>query len=148
MRLRSRVPFLDLEVRNPVHRTSYRVFFPEYPERDSAFCGCTDFARRGLGTCKHVEAAWDWLRAQPSLPEVVEGSIGPPAADVWQEVDRRLEELGRSSPRVIREVERAGAPLFEPSQEPAAPKKGEAEEKVGRPRSSRPRSTSTSRARP
>jgi len=148
VRLRAREPFVDLEVRNPIHRTSYRVLFPEYPGRDSAFCSCTDFARRGLGTCKHVEAAWSWLQGLAELPEVPPApSRRRPAGELWKEVDRRLGERARSEPERIRDVEDAGALLFE---EPAGPEKAvrEGGETVGRPRTGRPPTSTTSRARP
>ncbi|HYA10325.1 MAG TPA: hypothetical protein VEH10_01450 [Thermoplasmata archaeon] len=147
VRLRSSEPFVDLEVRNPVHRTSYRVLFPEYPARDSALCTCTDFARRGLGTCKHVEAGWSWLEGQPTLTGATPTSARPHAASgLWNEIGRRLGALVRSGPTTIRDVEAPGTLLYE---EPAPEKpKGEGGETVGRSRGGRPPSTSTSRARP
>lgn len=147
MRLRSREPLVDLEVRNPVHRTSYRVLFPEYPGRDAAFCSCTDFARRGLGTCKHVEAAWSWLQSAAKLPEAPLPLPERRAAlELWREVDRRLGELGRAPIPTIREVERPGELLFEPVGVPASvPRKtGGAS---GRARADRSASTTSSRAR-
>ncbi|MCI4339848.1 MAG: hypothetical protein L3J73_01075, partial [Thermoplasmata archaeon] len=49
--------FVRLEVRNPVPGTRYDVLLPAFPDRSGGFCTCTDFARRGIGTCKHLEAA-------------------------------------------------------------------------------------------
>ena len=148
VRLGSREPVLDLEVRNPIHRTSYRVLFPEYPGRGAAFCSCTDFARRGLGTCKHVEAAWLWLEATPELPEAARPSApGPPVGELWKEIDRSLGALERSPPARIRDVERAGAVLFEQRPVPEAPVRTKGEG-VGRGRAGRPPTTTTSRARP
>lgn len=150
VRLRAREPYVVLEVRNPVHRTSYRVLFPEYPHRDSALCTCTDFARRGLGTCKHLEAGWSWLASLPELPEPALPRAPPAASDeLWGEIDRRLERWGRSVPSRIQEVEAAGAPLFEESSTPG-PGLGttEAGETVGRGKAGRTRSRPTSRARP
>ena len=60
-------PFWALAVRNPVHHTHYQVVLPEYPSGEAQFCSCPDFARRGIGTCKHVEAATAWLAAPPEL---------------------------------------------------------------------------------
>jgi len=147
VRLLAREPFVELEVRNPVHRTSYRVLFPEYPGRDGAFCGCTDFARRGLGTCKHVEAGWSWLGSLPRLPDVPPAPPrGRPSTEVWSEVDRALAERAGRPVQRIRELERVGASLFEePVGSPG--KKEEGGETVGRRRSDRT-PTSTSRAHP
>ena len=147
VRLRSRDPVVDLEVRNPLHRTSYTVLFPEYPSRDSAICTCTDFARRGLGTCKHLEAGWGWLAGMRELPEVtLPGTRHPPVADLWKEIDRRQDQRRRSGPADIREVERAGTPLFDPEAVPEGPtRRGGAE--ASRPRAKRPPARTTSRGR-
>jgi len=143
VRVRYREPVLELEVRNPVHKTRYRVFFPEYPARDAGLCTCTDFARRGLGTCKHLEAAWEWLARQGALPEAPPRPGGSAPVDVlWTAVDRGVGTLARSPPAEIREVERAGRALIAPEIE-----EKKAEEKVGR-GAARARPTSTSRARP
>ncbi len=136
-----RGPVVEVEVRNPIHRTRYRVFFPEFPGRGSALCTCTDFARRALGTCKHIEAAWSWI---PSAPD------GPPppmpaerlGAGVWEEADRRLAELLTTPPERIRDVERAGEVLFEPRPEK------ETGEEVGSARRRDGSTTTTSRGRP
>jgi hypothetical protein len=76
------------EVRNPRHRSHYTLYVPAYPDRSGAFCGCVDFARRDLGTCKHIEAAWLWLADHP---EELRGD-GDPAASLglWSIIDRRL----------------------------------------------------------
>jgi len=149
VRLRYRTPVLELEVRNPVHRTSYRVLLPEYPLRESALCTCTDFARRGLGTCKHVEAGWDWLRGLGSLPEAPSApAIVPAPAETWNEIDRRLASLIRSGPRRVREVEAAGSVLFEGTPPPPAPpSEGPTAEGRGA-RRARPATRPTSRERP
>ena len=148
VRLRSREPVVDLEVRNPIHRTSYRVLFPEFPLRDSALCTCTDFARRGLGTCKHLEAGWSWLQGLPELPEApAVAKTDRPTSELWKEIDRRLDRLGRSAPSRIRDVEEAGVPLYEPGSVPTAEER-EGGERVRRSGSGRPSPRTTSRARP
>jgi len=141
VRVRYGAPVLELEVRNPVHRTRYRVFFPAYPARDAGLCTCTDFARRGLGTCKHLEAAWEWLARQPALPDAPRRPEAG-ADELWAAVDRGLGTLARSPPAEIRELERAGRALIEPEFE-----EKKAEERVGR-GAARSRPTSTSRGRP
>jgi hypothetical protein len=116
-------PFVELEVRNPRHRTRYRVLFPEPPGREGALCTCTDFARRGLGTCKHVEAAWDWLDGRSGLPNPPGRGPETPAAPIWAEVDERLRRLGREV-EDIRELERVGSALFEDRPAPGPAAKG------------------------
>lgn len=147
VRLRALEPFADLEVRNPVHRTAYRVLFPEYPQRDGVLCTCTDFARRGLGTCKHVEAAWDWLRT----PSHRQASTVPtpdrgPGGELWGEIDRRVEALTRTAPAAIRDVEGPGAILFETGD--PRPRGGGVPEKVGRAKPTGAGPRPTSRGRP
>jgi hypothetical protein len=91
IRLRPDARFVRLEVRNPVHRTRYDVLLPAYPARDGAFCTCTDFARRGIGTCKHLEAAWIW--AGPHGGEIAEARASTGRDPGWEEVDRRSRAL-------------------------------------------------------
>lgn len=103
VRWRSDARFVHLDVRNPLHKSHYDVLFPAYPSREFGFCTCTDFAKRDLGTCKHLEAAWLWLKergvgAEP-LPEE------PSERPVWEEIDRRLRaapQLDRPLPLRIR----------------------------------------------
>ena len=148
IRVLAREPFVRLEVRNPLHRTRYLAVFPGYPARDAAMCTCTDFARRGLGSCKHLEAAWTWLEEHP-LPAGAdaEGATDAATAAVWPELDRRLERLRRTPPGRIGELEAVGGPLFET--DPAeAPTGKDAKEEVGRRGRGRRPPRRTSRGRP
>jgi len=125
MRLRQREPYPLIEVRNPLHRTAYLVMLPGYPDRTPALCTCTDFARRGLGTCKHLEAADRWLAnhadATPSPPP--KPSVQPPV--VWSEIDRRLERGPRPGRPLSLRIRYAGAALFEGLPGPGNLEKGE-----------------------
>ncbi len=113
LRLRQRDPYPLIEVRNPLHRTTYLVMRPAYPDRSADMCTCTDFARRGLGTCKHIEAADRWLANHP------DASPSPPPkppvrpAAVWKEIDRRIERGGRTSSPASLRCREAGAALFD-----------------------------------
>jgi len=114
LRLRQREPFPLVEVRNPLHGTTYLVMRPTFPDRVPALCTCTDFARRGLGTCKHIEAADRWLTNHPNapVPPAAKGTGRSPSA-VWQEIDRRLtRERKGSRPESVR-LREAGAALIE-----------------------------------
>jgi hypothetical protein len=113
LRLVQREPYPLVEVRNPLHRTAYLVMRPTYPERVPALCTCADFARRGLGTCKHIEAADRWLANQPdaAAPALTKPPV-PPSA-VWNEIDRRLERGARGPRPASLRVREAGAALFE-----------------------------------
>ncbi|MGA8274864.1 MAG: hypothetical protein WB789_09065 [Thermoplasmata archaeon] len=128
--LLTRDPFPLLEVRNPLHRTSYHVMLPAFPDRTIALCTCSDFARRGLGTCKHIEAGGRWLERHPSAPATLPDHPFDPVP-VWEDIDRRLDS-GPSSrvPESLRWRE-AGEVLYERSGPPYLPKE-EKKEEVGR----------------
>jgi len=110
VRRRAEAPYPLLEVRNPLHGTVYVAMLPEFPARTSELCTCVDFARRGLGTCKHLEAAFRWMTDHPG-PSGSPPDVAGVAGRVWREVDRRV-GAPRSGP-AFRAVRRAGAALFE-----------------------------------
>jgi hypothetical protein len=113
LRLRQREPFPIVEVRNPLHRTTYLVLRPTFPEREPALCTCTDFARRGLGTCKHIEAVDRWLTAHPDAVPSPAPKPGPPVASVWREIDRRLAREPKAGRPMSLRIRDPGAALFE-----------------------------------
>ena len=113
LRLRQREPYPLVEVRNPLHRTTYLVMHPAYPDRETALCTCTDFARRGLGTCKHIEAADRWLRNHPDATPSPAPKSPPTADSVWREIDRRLAREPKAGRPASLRVREAGAALFE-----------------------------------
>jgi hypothetical protein len=100
-------PFPSLEVRNPGHGTRYRVLWPTYPLSDPLACDCADFAHRGLGTCKHIEAVRLWaVEHEAELAR-------PPAVSVpavgWEEIDAAWAAppgVSRLTPRRLRWAER------------------------------------------
>jgi len=102
--------FVRLEVRNPVHDTRYDVALPAYPEREGGFCSCTDFARRGIGTCKHLEAAWLWV--QEHSPEIPPRAEETPTAADWAAIDRALRLQGKSREADPLRVRIGGAALL------------------------------------
>lgn len=93
---------------------------PEFPARTSALCTCEDFARRGLGTCKHIEAAYRWKTEHPEVPPLL--TRDRPASrtrGVWREVDRRLAgALARTEAADLRKWRRAGTVLYDRSPHP------------------------------
>jgi hypothetical protein len=113
LRLRQREPYPLIEVRNPLHGTSYLVLRPSFPDRSADLCTCVDFARRGLGTCKHIEAADRWLSSHPdATPSPLPTPLFRPDA-VWAEIDRRVEGEARGPGPDSRRWRFAGAALFE-----------------------------------
>ncbi|HXY46862.1 MAG TPA: hypothetical protein VEK13_03055 [Thermoplasmata archaeon] len=116
VRLRQAAPYPILAVRNPLHGTEYLVMLPTYPSTEIALCTCTDFARRGLGRCKHIEAAIRWIsgsasKRPPRAPPV--RSVRPPA--LWKRIDRAVAELGLSSAPRSLAWRKPGRHLFENS---------------------------------
>jgi hypothetical protein len=112
VRLRRADTYPLLEVRNPLHGTAYLVMLPEFPARDGALCTCTDFARRDLGTCKHIEAAHRWFLEHPDAPPLRPARKVAPAP-IWREIDRRRASAeGSLGPDSLR-ARRAGAVLYE-----------------------------------
>ena len=122
-------PYPRLEVRNPIRGTHYTVHLPTYPDPDGAMCTCADFARRGLGTCKHIEAARRWLderpeeRSDPAGPTEAERTAA--AEGLWRRVDRRRASIA-SGPR-----RSPAARLREPGIELTRPERKEEKEGVG-----------------
>jgi hypothetical protein len=118
VRLRSAAPYPILEVRNPIRDTQYLVLLPEFPARSSGLCTCTDFARRGLGTCKHLEAGFRWLTEHPEALRP-EAATPPPssASSRWRRIDQRLAGLGRDPSPTARRWRRPGAVLIEADEE-------------------------------
>lgn len=119
------IPFLALEVRNPMRNSHYRVLVPAYPSREGALCSCPDFARRGIGTCKHLEAVWLYLeRSPPTTP--IRRAEPRATSELWAEIDRRLSRL---DPRTTDgpALRAIGAVLIEPTggRDRARPKEGE-----------------------
>lgn len=102
-------PFWVLTVRNPVHHTQYQVTLAEYPQEESQFCSCVDFARKAIGTCKHIEAARAWLGGQPELRLAAVPPRGAPA--LWKAIDRSVRTSG-PGPDAVR-LRTAGRLLFE-----------------------------------
>ena len=104
-------PFWVLDVRNPVHHTRYQVCLPEYPAGEARFCSCPDFARRGIGTCKHVEAATAWLASHPEADRPAPARRG--VADAWRSIDAaRRHAESENRPAAVR-LRAAGRVLFE-----------------------------------
>jgi hypothetical protein len=114
VRVDERPPFPLLEVSNPLRGTHYRVYAPAYPSWEAASCDCTDFARRGLGTCKHLEAARAWAAERPEALHPTRTARDPEVAAVWKAIDARLGAAGsrRSRPAAQRWRE-PGAALYE-----------------------------------
>ena len=79
-------PHLAVAVRNPVHRTRYVVHLPAYPTREGALCSCPDFAHRGIGMCKHIEAALPRLDGRPRERELPRRGLPDPRA-LWERID-------------------------------------------------------------
>lgn len=112
--LRTEALYPILEVRNPLHRTVYLVLLPEFPSTEAAFCSCTDFVRRGLGTCKHIEAAHRWLVGHPdATPLISPARVQRKGAGLWREIDRRLAALPRGREPASARYRRPGEVLFE-----------------------------------
>jgi hypothetical protein len=113
LRLVRREPYPLVEVRNPLHRTAYLVMQPTFPDRSTALCTCADFARRGLGTCKHIEAADRWLANHPDAPSPPSSKPSVRPSVVWKEIDRRLEREKKGSLPASVRLREPGAALFE-----------------------------------
>ena len=113
LRLRQREPFPVVEVRNPLHKTTYLVLRPTFPDREPGLCTCPDFARRGLGTCKHIEAVDRWLTTHPSATPSTPPKAGPSVAAVWHEIDQRLAREPERQVPWSRRLREPGAVLIE-----------------------------------
>ncbi|MCI4336924.1 MAG: hypothetical protein L3K17_07000 [Thermoplasmata archaeon] len=103
-------PFGIAIVRNPLHGTRYRAYLPALPDLESAMCTCQDFARRGLSTCKHLEAIRLWLveRPVPAIPP----TGGADVSRVWATVDRGR-RARRTGPVTARSMRSEGRVLID-----------------------------------
>ncbi len=95
---------------------SYRVLLPAFPSRDGAQCSCPDFLSRGLGTCKHLEAALAYAALNPPPPR----PAAPVAPFPWMELERATGALlqeadakGWSATETVRQMRRLGAGFLE-----------------------------------
>jgi hypothetical protein len=77
---------VTVEVRNLRRQSHYVVYVPAYPDRTGAFCGCEDFLRRDLGTCKHVESAFLWLSDHPDARAA---RPVPRSTRLWAAIEQR-----------------------------------------------------------
>ncbi|MCI4338222.1 MAG: hypothetical protein L3J72_02835 [Thermoplasmata archaeon] len=91
------LPFIALRVSNPTRATRYLVLWPAHPSPEAMSCDCADYAHRGLGTCKHIEAARLWAGEHPS--EIATSGVDPAPPPDWTELDRRFERRS-SAPRI------------------------------------------------
>ncbi len=86
--------------------TVYSVLVPEYPSRESAMCSCPDFGRRGLGTCKHVEASLLWLEEHRAEAAPDPAALDPASVEeCWKEIDRQIDRVNSDahpSPLTVR----------------------------------------------
>jgi len=116
VRIREVTPYPILAVRNPLHGTEYLVMLPTSPATDVTLCTCTDFARRGLGRCKHIEAAIRWWtgpapKRPPRAPAI--RSVRPSA--LWKKIDRATAERESTSTPQSLAWRKPGRLLFEKS---------------------------------
>jgi hypothetical protein len=81
--------FPSFQVRNPLHETRYEVYAPAYPADGPWLCECPDYAHRGAGRCKHIDAVRSWIAVHPVAPSA-------PTPEVpGRDAARRLAELLR-----------------------------------------------------
>jgi len=85
-------PYRTFEVRNPLHETHYRVLLPGGTP-PLLLCPCADFGRRGLGTCKHVEAVRAYLASGvPPLPRRAPSATLDETG--WRRIEAALAAIG------------------------------------------------------
>lgn len=116
VRLRAVEPYPVLAVRNPLHGTEYLVLWPTYPSPDVTMCTCTDFARRGLGRCKHIEAAARWMEGHPlERPDrsARTRSTARLGYGLWKRIDRAVEDAASDPAPASLALRKAGRLLFE-----------------------------------
>jgi hypothetical protein len=87
------LPLVAFEAVNRGRGSRYPVYLPAAPSLEGGMCTCEDFARRGRGTCKHLEAVGLFVAKHPE--EAVASPRSTPLPRAWEEIDLRLAELGR-----------------------------------------------------
>lgn len=114
VRIRQADPYRILAVRNPLHGTEYLVLWPTYPSSDVTMCTCTDFARRGLGRCKHIEAATRWMEghAGERTPQLM-GRPPVSGPSPWVRIDRAIRARRQDLAPASLALRKPGRILFE-----------------------------------
>ena len=78
--------FADYNVYNPETKNTYKVALRDNKEgkADSMnFCSCMDFKTNRLGTCKHLEAVFRQVRANPRLADMLQKGYNPSYTSVY-----------------------------------------------------------------
>jgi len=73
--------FSDFEVRNRITQKKYRVAIRSR-EPGLNFCSCPDFKVNNLGTCKHVEAVFNYLEGKKNLEKILNKGYERPYSSV------------------------------------------------------------------
>lgn len=66
---------------------TYSVIIPAFPDREGVQCSCPDFMTRGLGTCKHSEAALAYAALHPPPKTSVPRPSSGPAVLAWETIE-------------------------------------------------------------
>jgi hypothetical protein len=106
------VPFAAFEAVNRSRGSRYPVYLPAAPSLEGAMCTCEDFARRGRGVCKHIEAVAVYLRDAPP-PAAPDRTIERQrAADTWGAIDEGFAALPTGPAPTARQLRAIGRALL------------------------------------
>jgi len=74
--------FSDYSVYNPETKNTYKVALRDN-DQVMNFCSCLDFKTNHLGTCKHIEAVLQKVKAIPRLAVMLKNGYTPPYTSVY-----------------------------------------------------------------
>jgi hypothetical protein len=89
VRRRPELPLVAFEAVNRARGSRYPVYLPAAPSLEGGMCTCEDFARRGRGTCKHLEAVATFLSEHPDEGLAVPLDESAEIRRRWQAIDAR-----------------------------------------------------------
>ncbi len=104
--------YSDFEVRNPITKKVYKVAI-----RGQAtglnFCSCPDFKVNNLGTCKHIENVFNFIKSKKGLAKILNENYERPYSSVTIKYGSERKILLRIGNVKTKEIEKLAGSFFD-----------------------------------